>query len=57
MSATNLMTKPLEKKFEKYPLYSQEGKGGEAKVIAKYFNPAGKENSLIWFMPRNTMWK
>ena len=47
MSTTNLMTKPLEKKFEKYPLYSQDGKGGDAKVIAKYFNPAGNGTWLI----------
>lgn len=37
----NLMTKELEKLFEKYPLGSQDGLGGQAKVIVKYFNPVG----------------
>lgn len=36
-----LMTKELEKKFEKYPIGSQDGLGGDAIVIAKYFNPIG----------------
>ena len=33
----NLLTKAIEKTLEKYPLYSQDGKGGNAKVICKYF--------------------
>lgn len=37
----NLMTKELEKLFEKYPLGSQDSLGGQAKVIVKYFNPVG----------------
>ena len=37
----NLMTKEFEKLFEKYPLGSQDGLGGQAKVIVKYFNPVG----------------
>ena len=37
----NLMTKELEKKKKKYPLGSQDGLGGQAKVIVKYFNPVG----------------
>lgn len=36
-----LMTKKLEEVFEKYPLGSQDGLGGQAKVIAKFFNPMG----------------
>ena len=32
-----LMTAELEKAFRKYPLYSQDGKGGDSKVIVKYF--------------------
>ena len=36
-----LMTKELEKEFEKYPLGSQDGLLGQAKVIAKFFNPMG----------------
>lgn len=43
----NLMTKELEKLFEKYPLGSQDGLGGQAKVIVKYFNPVGVG---IWFI-------
>ena len=42
-----LMTKELEKKFEKYPLYSQEDKGFESDVIVKYFNPCGTGTWLI----------
>ena len=41
------MTKELEKKFEKYPLYSQDGMGGKAKVLVKYFNPVGAGTWLI----------
>ncbi len=36
-----LMTKELEKEFEKYPLGSQDGLLGQAKVIVKFFNPMG----------------
>lgn len=42
-----LITKELEKKFKKYPLYSQDGLGGAAKVIAKFFNPVGAGTWLI----------
>lgn len=42
-----LMTKELETKFEKYPLYSQEDKGMESEVIVKYFNPCGAGTWLI----------
>lgn len=42
-----LMTKELENKFKKYPLYSQDGKMEEAKVIVKYFNPCGSGTWLI----------
>ena len=34
-----LMTKDLEKTFEKYPLGSQDGLMEEADVVFKYFNP------------------
>ena len=36
-----LITKELERTFSKYPIYSQEGMMLDAKVIVKYFNPAG----------------
>lgn len=42
-----LMTKELEKKFEEYPLYSQEGKYEESVVVVKYFNPCGAGTWLI----------
>lgn len=42
-----LMTKELEKKFEQFPLYSQDGKGLDAKVVVKYFNPTGSGTWLI----------
>ena len=42
-----LITKELEKIFEKYPIRSQDGLGGNAKVIAKFFNPVGVGTWLI----------
>lgn len=36
-----LITKEIEKKFEKFPLYSQDGKGDSAQIICKFFNPCG----------------
>lgn len=35
-----LMTKAIEKKFEKFPLYSQDGMGQEAEVVVKFFGGA-----------------
>lgn len=32
-----LMTEEIEKAFKKYPLYSQDGNGGDAKIVVKYF--------------------
>ena len=32
-----LITKQIEKRFEKYPLYSQDGKGNNATIICKFF--------------------
>lgn len=42
-----LITEELEKIFEKYPIGSQDGLGGKAKVIAKFFNPIGAGTWLI----------
>lgn len=36
-----LITKEIIKLFEKYPIGSQDGKGGDATVIVKFFYPAG----------------
>lgn len=42
-----LITEELKKKFEKYPIGSQEGMRGNSKVIAKFFNLIGKGIWLI----------
>lgn len=42
-----LMTKELAREFKKYPFGSQEGKGIDAEVIVKYFNPCGAGTWLI----------
>ena len=42
-----LITKELEELFEQYPIGSQDGLGGKAKVIAKFFNPTGVGTWLI----------
>lgn len=42
-----LITKELEETFKKYPIGSQDGLGGKAKVIAKFFNPIGLGTWLI----------
>lgn len=42
-----LITKELENIFKKYPIGSQDGLGGKAKVIAKFFNPTGAGTWLI----------
>lgn len=36
-----LLTQELEEKFKQYPLGSQDGKMGNAELIAKFFNPTG----------------
>ena len=43
-----LMTKELENRLAKYPLYSQDGKGkDETMVIAKFFFPVG---NWTWYV-------
>ena len=42
-----LMTKGIEKKFEKFPLYSQDDRGKDSTVVVKYFNPYGIGTWLI----------
>ena len=42
-----LWSKQLEAKARKYPLYSQDGKGMNAKILVKYFNPYGAGTWLI----------
>lgn len=36
-----LITKEIEEKFKKFPIRSQDGKGANAKVVAKFFNSTG----------------
>ena len=42
-----LLTKEIEKKFERHPIGSQEGKMDQAVVLVKYFNPVGVGTWLI----------
>lgn len=42
-----LITNEVLKNFEKYPIRSQEGKGMDAKVLVKFFNPYGRGTWLI----------
>ena len=42
-----IFTKEIEKRLEKYPLYSQDGKGEDATVVFKVFNPYGSGTWLI----------
>lgn len=42
-----LMTKEIERKLEKRPFYSTEGKGLDAEVIVKFFSPVGAATWLI----------
>lgn len=42
-----LMTKALEKKFAKFPIGSQDGRGTNAEIVVKYFNPRGAATWLI----------
>ena len=42
-----MITKEIEKKFAKYPLYSQDGKGDDAVVLFKAFNPYGGQSWYI----------
>ena len=42
-----MITKEIEKKMDRFPLYSQDGKGDDAKVICKVFNPYGAQSWYI----------
>lgn len=42
-----LITKKVEKDFMSHPLRSQDGRGFDAEVIVKYFNPCGAGTWLI----------
>ena len=36
-----LLTKKITDTLSKFPIGSQDGKGGDAKIIVKFFNPCG----------------
>lgn len=42
-----LLTKEIEKKLNKFPLCSQDGKGEDAEVIVKFFNAWGVGTWLV----------
>lgn len=42
-----IITKAIEALMDKHPLYSQDGKGDNAKVLFKAFNPYGGES---WYV-------
>ncbi len=42
-----LWTKKLEERAKNFPLYSQEGKGQDATVLVKFFNPYGSGTWII----------
>ena len=42
-----LITKEIAKELEKYPILSQDGKGMDAHVIVKFFNPMGAGTWLV----------
>lgn len=42
-----LLTKEIISNFEKHPIGSQDGKGVDATVLVKYFNPCGAGTRLI----------
>lgn len=42
-----LLTKAIEKKLNKFGIGSQDGKGGDAEVIVKFFYPYGSGTWLV----------
>ena len=42
-----LLTKEVENKFREFPYLSQDGKGFEAEVLVRYFNPCGAGDWII----------
>lgn len=42
-----LLTKEIERKLERFPIYSQDGKGRAAQVVFKVFSPVGVATWLI----------
>ena len=42
-----MITKEIERKMDRFPLGSQDGKGEDAEILFKVFNPYG---SMRWFI-------
>lgn len=42
-----MITKEIERLMDRFPLYSQDGKGKDAKVLVKVFNPYGGQS---WYV-------
>ena len=42
-----LLTQAVEEKFKQFPYLSQDGKGMDAEVLVRYFNPLGAGDWLI----------
>lgn len=42
-----LLTKAIENKLAKHPLYSTDGKGDNAEVLVKFFSPEGAATWLV----------
>ena len=42
-----LLTEEILSKFESHPIGSQDGKGLDAEVLVKYFNPCGRGTWLV----------
>lgn len=47
MRKQKFWTKSIETAAAKYPIYSQDGKGMDSKVLVKYFNPYGAGTWII----------
>lgn len=47
MKQQKLLTTTIEKQLEKHPLGSQDGRGLDADVVVKFFNPYGAGTWLI----------
>lgn len=42
-----LITKAIERKLERHPLYSQDGKGKDADILVKFFTPDAQFTWLV----------
>ena len=47
-----LMTREMEGKLKSFPFYSQDGKGDDAIVVMKFFNPYGGNSNPSLSIPK-----